>query len=172
MKPIKKTVKVNPPRLSVCAPEKVEYEKDFYKWTQDQAKILKKAKNLKAPDFSKLDIDNLIEEIESLGKNDKRVLRSQLVKLLMHLLKQKYQPEKQIDSNSWHNSIIDATRELRYLIKDSPSLRNELNKIYLEAYEDAKEDAATETKLDIKKFPKECPWKIEEILPFSKKKKL
>lgn len=167
MKKTKKTVKSNPKKLSVSVPisikEELEYDTDFFKWTKTQANLLKKGK------LEDLDIDNLIEEIESLGKNDKRSLRSYIIVLLMHLLKQKYQPEKQKNSTSWQSSITNANRQIKMLIQDSPSLKNELIKIYPEAYEDAREDAAIETKLEIKTFPKECPWKIYEILPFLKK---
>lgn len=160
-------MKVNPKRLSVAAPsanKKLEYEKDFFKWTKTQVGLLKNG------NIEKLDIDNLIEEIESLGRNDKRSLKSQTARLLMHLLKQKFQSEKQGDSNSWNNSIVEASREIKYLLEDSPSLVIELKRIYSKAYEDARQDAAAETKLNIKTFPKECPWTIEELFPYLKNK--
>lgn len=162
--------KSNPKRLAISAPasakEELEYDKDFFKWTKTQVNLLKN-RNL-----DKLDVDNLIEEIESLGRNDKRTLRSQTTRLLMHLLKQKYQPEGQGNSNSWSSSISNATREIKYLIEDSPSLKNELIKMYQKAYEDARQDASIETLLDIKIFPEECPWTIEELFPeMSKKQK-
>jgi Domain of unknown function DUF29 len=161
MKMTKKTFKSNPKRLSIStSPKKeLEYDNDFFKWTKTQVNLLKKRS------LDKLDIDNLIEEIESLGRNDKRTLRSQANRLLMHLLKQKYQPEGQGNSNSWNSSILNATREIKYLLEDSPSLKNELRKMYPKAYEDARQDASIETCLDIKNFPKECPWAIEDLFP-------
>ncbi len=108
--------------------------------------------------------------MESLGRNDKRSLRSHTIVLLLHLLKQDYQKEGQGNSNSWKSYISNATREIEFLLEDSPSLKIELKKIFLDAYKYAKKDAAIETNLPIKTFPKECPWKIEEILPFIKKK--
>jgi hypothetical protein len=167
MKTRKKIVKANPKKLSVIAqpePKSTLYDKDFYQWTKIQSALLKKKQ------LSELDIKNLMEEIESLGKNDRRALRSQARRLLMHLLKQKYQPEQQGNSNSWSSSIFDARKEIKYLIEDSPSLRNELKKIYLDAYEDARQEAAAETKLNIKTFPEECLWTFEEIFPDLKKK--
>jgi hypothetical protein len=161
----KKTVKISPKKLSVTAKSNLEYDKDFFKWTKTQAGLLRKG-NLK-----ELDIDNLIEEIESLGRNDKRALKSQLTRLLMHLLKLEYQPEKQEGSNSWKNSIVEAERAIKYLIEDSPSLRNELDKMFIDSYEDARQDAARETGLKINKFPKDCSYTLEEILPFIKNKK-
>jgi len=162
-----KTIRATPKKLSISAPSMSKsnlYDVDFYKWTKTQATLLKKKQ------VSELDLNNLREEIESLGKNDKRSLRSQTTRLLMHLLKKKYQPEKDT-SNSWDNSITDASREIKYLIKDSPSLKNELKKVFLEAYEDSREDASRETKMDIKKFPKECPWTFEELFSDLIKKK-
>ncbi len=163
MKIIKKTVRAHPRRLSITAPvssrKKLLYDKDFFKWTKAQAGLLKKG------NFNELDIFNLIEEIESLGRNDKRSLYSHAIILLMHLLKQKYQSGKQIDSNSWKNSITNASREIRLLIKDSPSLKNELLKIYSEAYEDARHDASEESGLPLETFPETCPWTIEERFP-------
>lgn len=158
----KATHKSSPKKLSLAVPAKnrtQKYDKDFVKWTINQANLLKKGA------FEKLDVTNLIEEIESLGRNDKRSLKSQLTRLLMHMLKLKYQPEKQVDSNSWTNSIVEATREIEYLIEDSPSLINELNNVFSKSYEHARKDAARESGLDINKFPKKCPWSIEELFP-------
>jgi hypothetical protein len=168
MKTTEKIVKANPRRRSIAAPapakKELEYDKDFYKWTKTQAGLLKKG-NIKD-----LDIDNLIEEIESLGRNDKRSLKSQVTRMLMHLLKQKYPPKKQVDSNSWNTSIVESSREIKFLMEDSPSLKIELIKIYPKAYEDARQDAAEETGLPIAIFPKECPWTIEERFPVLSKK--
>ncbi len=160
----KKIIRARSKKLVVSLPEEkeLEYEKDFFKWTKTQANLLKKGS------FAKVDIHNLIEEIESLGRSDKRTLRSHAVVLLLHLLKQKYQPEGKGNSNSWSSSILNAMREIRFVLEDSPSLKNELIRIYPKAYEAARQDAAVETQLDIKTFPKECPWKIEEIFPFLK----
>lgn len=162
MKIKSKSVKT-PPKKFLISPAKTKktsktYSEDFYQWTQHQAQILKKK------DFSHLDIENLIEEIQSLGKSDKRALYSHLARLLMHLLKLKYQPAGQGNSNSWNSSIISSAREIKLLLRDSPSLKNELKKILSDAYEDARQEAAAETQLELKTFPKKCPWDLEEIL--------
>jgi hypothetical protein len=80
------------------------------------------------------------------------------------------QPERQGNSQSWKSTILSSERELKLLIEDSPSLKQELIKVYADAYEDAREEAAIETELNIEDFPKKCPWKIDEILPTLKKK--
>lgn len=148
MKVIKKTIRTSPKKKVISLPnlekKKALYDTDFFKWLNYQAKLLKNG------EFEKLDVVNLIEEIESLGKSDKRALRSQLVRLLIHLLKLHYLKEEQ-------GSILGATREIKLILEDSPSLKNELTKIFPEAYEDAKQEAAVETSLNIKKFPPTCP---------------
>lgn len=158
----KSSIKIQSKKLAVASPVKARtdaYERDFFQWTVSQSALLKK----KA--FEKLDMENLIEEIESLGRNDKRALKSQLTRLLMHLLKQKFQSEKQKTSNSWINSITESSREIEYLVEDSPSLKNELEKIFPKSYEHAKKDAARETGLKEAIFPKKCPWSLEELFP-------
>lgn len=167
----KKNVRASPNPLAVevakqravSRPKTHLYEQDFNKWINQQVALLKKG------DLDQVDMANLIEEIESLGKNDKRALKSQLTRLLMHLLMQEYQPEKQTDSHSWIDSIVKAERAIKYLLEDSPSLKNELKNIFESSYEDARQDAAKETGLSVNKFPKECPYKLEKLFPFIKK---
>ena len=162
MEPRKKIVAIRPKKKSVTAPAKKRaqplYDKDFYKWTQEQAALLEEKR------FSELDFVNLQEEIQSLGKSDKRALRSQLKRLLMHRLKEKYQPHKQENSRSWKVSIADAETEIKYLVQDSPSLKKELSKIYAETYADACKEASIETGLPLNTFPKKCEWPLSGTL--------
>ncbi|MBA3603112.1 MAG: DUF29 domain-containing protein [Parachlamydiaceae bacterium] len=96
------------------------YEKDFYKWTEEQAELLKEGK------YENLDIEHLREEIESLGKSDKRALKSYLIIILQHLLKINYAPGWQENSNSWMTSIENSKIEIRLLLEDSPSLKKKI----------------------------------------------
>lgn len=134
------------------------YEKDPYAWSQEQAHLLRSG------EFKKLDIENLAEEIEDLARSNKSSIRNYTIRLLMHKLKLTYQPEGQGNSHSWDSSIYQSVIHISLLLEDSPSLKNELIRIYDKAYEYAKKQAAIETGLDIKTFPKECPWTIDEIL--------
>lgn len=68
------------------------YEADFYAWTKSQSRLLKKK------DFSKIDLEHIIEEIDSLGRSERSALKNQMIWLLMHLLKILYQPEKHTKS--------------------------------------------------------------------------
>ncbi|MFM7372971.1 MAG: DUF29 domain-containing protein, partial [Sphaerospermopsis kisseleviana] len=81
------------------------YNEDFYLWIETTAKQLKNG------NFAEIDLENLIEEIESMGRSEKRALKSNLLILLMHLLKYKYQPDKR--SNSWLSTIFEPRRRLK-----------------------------------------------------------
>lgn len=85
------------------------YEKDFYQWSLHQAKLLKRG------EWTKLDLENLVEEIESLGKSERSALKNQMIRLLMHLLKIKYQPNKH--TKSWDKSIGNARIEQQFEMK-------------------------------------------------------
>jgi hypothetical protein len=160
MKTTKKSVKRRSQKLSVSAPNRLEkgYDDDFFLWTKSQAKLLKSG------ELNKLDIENLIEEIESLGKSDKRALLSHLIVLLQHLLKKEYQPLKA--TKSWDRSISNAQVEIELLLKDSPSLKKQIPSLLEEAYPYARKKAAEETKLELKTFPPECPEKIKKHVHF------
>ncbi len=153
----KKSISSRSKKLSVAL-EKNEYDLDFYKWTKKQTHLLKEGK------IGDLDLQNLAEEIESLGKSDKRALQSHLINLILHLLKLSYQSEMAKNSNSWKSSLGNARLEIELLLRDSPSLKREIPKMLDFAYEKAYEKALEETNLPKKTFPKECPWTIEEVL--------
>lgn len=161
MKEKKSLHKAKPKRLAVATKislksDDLEYDKDFYKWANNQADFLKKG------EFGKLDIQNLIEEIESLGRSEKRTLQSYLKVLLIHLLKEKYQKDKA--SRSWALSIKNSRLEAKQVLEENPSLKPKLNEIIKRAYESARLNAAQETGLPEKTFPKKCEWTPEEIL--------
>ncbi|CAD5964604.1 DUF29 domain-containing protein [Planktothrix agardhii 1029] len=132
------------------------YDRDFYLWLQTTINILKEGK------FAEVDLENLLEELESMGRSDKNALKSNLKVLLMHLLKYKYQPEKL--TNSWVYTIREHRQRLRDTFKTSPSLYRFFEDIFNESYQDARELAADETGLSINLFPTESPFTVEEVL--------
>ena len=95
------------------------YEKDFYVWTQENVRLMRERK------FSELDIENIAEEIEAMGKRDKRELISRLAVLLTHLLKWQYQAD--FRSKSWKSALVTHRVEIERLLKDSPGLKHGLN---------------------------------------------
>lgn len=132
------------------------YDRDFYLWLQTTINILKEGK------FAEVDLENLLEELESMGRSDKNALKSNLKVLLMHLLKYKYQPEKL--TNSWVYTIREHRQRLRDTFKTSPSLYRFFEDIFNESYQDARELAADETGLSINLFPTQSPFTVEEVL--------
>jgi len=126
------------------------YEQDFVRWTEDQAAALR------AGDLDALDLENLAEEIESLGGNNRRELDSRLEVLLMHLLKWRYQPRKR--TGSWESTIRSQRREIAKLLGQSPSLRREVDAMMAGAYPVARRNAAAETGLPLDTLPETCPF--------------
>lgn len=132
------------------------YDRDYYLWLSHTANLISEGK------FSEIDAANLIEEIEDMGRSEKRAIESNLVVLLLHLLKYKYQPEKR--SNSWKSSVREHRRRLRKAFSDSPSLKRHFEEVVDECYQDAREQAADETELPLDTFPQESPFTLAEIL--------
>lgn len=135
-------------------PQSPLYETDFYAWAKEQAALLR------AGQLSAADIENIAEEIDSMGRGEKRELVSRLTVLLLHLLKWRFQPEKR--TASWEASIkVQRNRLVRHL-EDNPSLKPQIPKAMTDAYRDATLDAVVETSLSASTFPSECPWSFEQ----------
>ena len=132
------------------------YERDYYLWLLHTAKLIREGK------FSEVDAANLIEEIEDMGRSEKRALKSNLIVLLLHLLKYKYQSQK--ISNSWKSSIREHRRRLRDDFKTSPSLKRYFEEIFDECYQDSREQAADETGLSLDTFPNSSPFTPSQVL--------
>ncbi len=132
------------------------YDKDFYAWTQEQAKLIKD----KA--FDKLDLMHLFEEVEDMGNRHADEIESRLEVLLMHLLKWKYQPNLQ--SRSWQLTIKEQRKRISLRLKKMPSLNAKLPELTLEAYDLSIDEAVKETGLIESVFPAECEWTISQIL--------
>ena len=132
------------------------YETDFYAWTLEQSKLLKEG------NFKHLDIPNLVEEIESLGKQQRQELRNRLGLLIGHLLKWDYQPEKR--TKSWRVTIQIQRREINDLLEENPSLKPYLSEAIAKAYQAGLDLARLETPLDYEDLPKNCPYALEQLL--------
>jgi len=132
------------------------YEQDFYAWTRHNAQLLREGK------LAEIDIRNIAEELESMGKSEKRELINRLIVLLAHLLKWQLQPDHR--SSSWNGTIIEQRRQIKRLLQDSPSLKRLLNTELNESYLDAILDAANDTGMPQANFPPACPYTIEQLL--------
>lgn len=132
------------------------YDKDFYSWAMENANLLRQEK------FSELDIEHIAEELESMGRSDKRELASRLAILIAHLLKWQFQPTMR--STSWQLTIKAQRIGILRLLRESPSLKHQLNSIEEDAYEEAKVLAAKETGLIESTFPLGCPFTFDQCL--------
>lgn len=132
------------------------YEQDFYLWTKAIVQHLKENR------FNDIDIPNLIAEIESMGKSEKRELKSRLIVLLIHLIKWQYQPEKR--SESWRSTITEQRICIEALLEDSLSLQPLLIEIFPDCYEKARSKASEETGIKLNFFPQESPFTLDETL--------
>ena len=134
----------------------VDYEEDFYLWTEEQARLLRSG------EFSAIDAANIAEEIESMGRSDRRELKSRLIVLLTHLLKWRYQPEAR--SRSWSDTIREQRQQIELVLEDSPSLRSAAEQILNQVYRTARENAGEETGITKAAFPDACPFRPDEVL--------
>ena len=135
------------------------YETDFYAWTIEQAKFLKDGV------WDYLDISNLVEEIESLGKQQRQELRNRLGILLGHLLKWEFQSSHR--SKSWLATIREQRRRIVDLLEESPSLKPYLPEVLEKAYQDGVDLAVRETSLNYNDFPEQCLYSLEQVLDSS-----
>lgn len=132
------------------------YDQDYHLWLETTIKQLQERQ------FSDIDIDNLIEELETLGRSEKKALRSYLRLIIMHLLKWRYQPEKR--SKSWQITIRNNRFEIEETLQDSPSLKSQLTELLNQSYPRAVAEASEETGLSVSTFPPSCPFTLEQIL--------
>ncbi len=132
------------------------YDRDFYAWANEQAQLLRAGR------LSEADIENIAEEIESMGRGEKRELVSRLTVLLLHLLKWQVQPSHR--GQSWRLSIANAREQLADHLDDNPSLKSQIDTAMVSAYRYAGREAAKETGLAVSAFPAVCPWGFEQVM--------
>jgi hypothetical protein len=131
------------------------YETDFYQWTVEQSQFLALGK------LQSLDLENLFEEIESLGKQQQQELENRLAVLLGHLLKWDFQPD--IRTRNWRATIKEQRLRIQLLLKKSPSLKSYLATAVEVGYSLGVVLVEKETPFDAKDLPAECPYAIAQI---------
>ena len=132
------------------------YESDFYAWANQQAALLRAGR------LAEAEIENIAEEIESMGRSEKREFVSRLTILLQHLLKWQFQPGRR--SVSWRLSIENTRLQLEDHLKDNPSLKSQLDEVMRSAYRRALNDAVSETGFARTTFPADCPYTYEQAM--------
>lgn len=132
------------------------YERDFNLWVEEQVRLLREGR------LQQLDVVNLIDEIEDLGIHEKKAVQSNLVVVLKHLLKYRYQPDRR--SRSWLSSIAEHRRRLRNDLATSPSLRPYARGCFEQCYEDGRRQALIETGLSPGAVPEAPLYTLEQTL--------
>jgi hypothetical protein len=132
------------------------YAQDYFGWTQAQADALRRRS------ANELDWDNLLEEVEALGKAAERELRNHLALLLAHLLKWRLQPTRR--SRSWVLTIREQRQQVKDMLADSPSLKPAISRLMEKAYKSAVNAAADETGLSDDAFPADCPYDFDQAM--------
>ena len=132
------------------------YEQDFYAWANEQAALLRAGK------LSAADIEHIAEEIDSMGRTERRELVNRLAVLLLHLLKWEFQPG--LRGNSWRLTIKEQRFRLADHLADNPSLKATLPETTANAYRLALVEAERETGLAEATFPAACPWTFAQIM--------
>jgi len=132
------------------------YDTDFYAWANEQAALLRAGR------FSEADLENIAEELESMGRSEKRELNNRLKVLLTHLLTWRYQP--MLRGASWRLTVEEQRREVALHLADNPSLTARLAGTMVTAYGSAILSAQRETGLRRQTFPATCPWTYDQIM--------
>jgi hypothetical protein len=133
-----------------------DYEQDMVLWFEHQITLLRQRR------FAELDLNNLIEELDSIVRHERRALESRIRVLLMHLLKCQFQHDR--ISGSWLGTLDEQRFQIDRLLQDSPSLVSGLGEVVARAYPSAVHGAASETGLCRDGFPKVNPYTIEQLL--------
>lgn len=132
------------------------YERDFFEWSQEQARLLRERR------FTDLDLENLVDEVASVGASEKREIESRLEVLIAHLLKWKYQPGAR--SSRWRGTIEEQRRRIARVLKSSPSLQRYPEEVFEDCHLSGRLRAARETGMDYTLFPDAPPFTAEQAL--------
>ena len=136
------------------------YERDFYRWAIEQASAMRT--NRVQLEAVGIDWENVAEELDTLGRSEKRELRNRLGVLLLHLLKWLHQPLRQ--GPRWKLTIEEQRDTMAELLAGNPSLNPLLNQTLKDAYKYARRNAAIESGLSQSTFPLDCPWNAAQVL--------
>ena len=132
------------------------YETDYLQWIE--ATVQK----IQSQEYGAVDWENLVEEIEDMGRRERQSLESNFIVLAIHLLKWQFQPQQRI--GSWEGSIVEHRRRVNKALKDSPSLNSYLVSFEAEGYKEAVKQAKAETSLPLEAFPPDCPYRLVDML--------
>jgi hypothetical protein len=136
--------------------EPVTHDQDFHSWAKRNAELIRQGR------LSEIDAEHVAEELENMGKSQKRELVNRLAVLLAHLLKWQYQPDRR--SNGWVSTIVTQRREILLLLDESPSLRHAMDSSIERGYRFARDQAAREMGVGKKTSSESCPYSFDQIV--------
>jgi|LNAP01.1.fsa_nt_gb hypothetical protein len=134
------------------------YDGDFSEWAKQQAKLLR------SHEFSKLDAENMAEELEAIAREEQRSFRDQIAQIIIFMVHQKVTP----DSSDLGTSILDSQLQAQLLLDDSPSLKDLLPKREFQdkVWRMAKLKFNAKTIEKPQDLPDQCPFNLEDIIYF------
>lgn len=136
--------------------EAVTHDQDFSEWAKQNAELIRQGR------LSEIDAEHIAEELENMGKSQRRELVSRLAVLLAHLLKWRYQPDGR--TNSWVGTIVTQRTEILLLLEESPSLKHDMDSSIEKAYRFARDRAAREMGVGRNTFLESCPYSFDQIV--------
>jgi Domain of unknown function DUF29 len=134
-----------------------DYATDFYGWATETARKIRSGR------LAEVNLEQVAEEIESLGKSEQQQLSNRLIILLVHMLKWEFQPGRR--KSGWQGTILEQRERIKRLLAKNPSLQPLVEETIAEAYSIALTTAAFETHMVEEDFPRTCPYLVDEILP-------
>ena len=137
-------------------PRPDRYEADLVAWAEANAALLRQGR------LAEIDVEHIAEELEDVGKSERRALGSHLRNLMLHLLKWEFQDTRR--GVSWQRSIHSARREIAVILADSPSLAGRVTSLIEQEFPSARRLAATETKRREDSFPSACPYSADQLI--------
>lgn len=132
------------------------YDLDFAEWARRNAELLRSGR------ASEADLEHIAEEIEDMGKRERRSLHTRLVRLIEHLLKWQYQPERR--GSSWARTIVVQRQSIRELLDENPSFQPVLDEMAAAAYANAAGIVSIVIQRPRSDFPDACPYTPEQLL--------
>ncbi|MEA5511438.1 DUF29 domain-containing protein [Crocosphaera sp. UHCC 0190] len=140
---------------------KLTYERDYHQWSIEQAKALRELVNThqELKHLENVDWDNIIEEIEALGRSEYNAVVSLLIRQIEHRLKIDYVPLPEC-RNKWKSEVVAFKKNMKRKI--APSMKPKLQKEFSEIYQDAVEIVESEYEISL---PSQCPYTLEDLLP-------
>jgi Domain of unknown function DUF29 len=136
--------------------EPARYDRDLYSWAIEQAALLRAGR------IAEADALNIAEEIDDVGNEQYDKLESALRLILLHLLKWDHQAERR--SRSWWASIRIQRNHVTKVLRKNPGLKPLIGEAVVEAYDDARLEAAVQTDLEDETFPLDCPYSFDDIM--------